>query len=193
MRKPFALLFIAGVLAVPLLAQPLPAASGQPQAAQTKPLPPDAASAEQLKKLFDVIGIQKQMQSLMTSLAGSMEQMIPSAAQLSEKQKAEMKALQTELFGKMMSPEFVSSYLDMMVPVYQLHFTKTDVDQIIAFYSSPTGQKFVNEQPLIVQEIFPMILPMMQQHMQEVMKDSNFEQRLKDIFTEDEKTETKPK
>jgi len=194
MKEKLATLFIVTALCFPILIQAAPAShGGQSQVPAAKALPPDAASPEQLKKLFEVIGIQKQMQSVMTSLASSMQQLMPASVQLSEKQKADMTKLQTELFGKMMSPEFISSYLDMLVPVYQLHFTKSDVDQIIAFYSSPAGQKFVNEQPLIVQEIFPKMMPMMQQHMQDVMREFNFEERMKEIFTENDKTQEKPK
>ncbi|HEY6249036.1 MAG TPA: DUF2059 domain-containing protein [Candidatus Angelobacter sp.] len=193
MKKTIALLLIAAVFSLPTFDRPMPAKAEQPQAAGAKPLPTDAASPEQLKKLFEVIGIQKQLQSIMTSMGANIEQMMPSAGQLSEKQKAEMSKLQAELFGKMMSPEFVDRYLDMMVPIYQLHFSKSDVEQITAFYSSPAGQKFVNEQPSIVQEVFPKVMPMMQQHMQDVMQQTNYEQRMKQIFAEEEKPATPPK
>lgn len=185
MKKIIGTVFVITTLCFPILAQAGPAnGSSQSQAPDTKALPPDAATPEQLKKLFDVIGMQKQMQSLMNSLADNMQQIMPSA-NLSDKQKADMAKLQAELFGKIMSPEFVNTYLSMMIPVYQAHFNKSDVDQIIAFYSSPAGQKFVNEQPLIVQEIFPKVMPMMQQHMQDVMKEMNFEERVKAIFADE--------
>ena len=194
MKRQIAALFFVTALLLPILTQAAPVNNGnQLQVSDTKALPPDAASPEQLKKLFDVIGMQKQMQSIMTSMADNLQQMFPAGAQLSEKQKADMARLQGELFGKIMSPEFVNSYLAMMIPVYQAHFNKSDVDQIIAFYSSPAGQKFVNEQPLIVKEILPKMMPMMQQHMQDVMKETNFEERMKAIFNDDDKAEQKPK
>lgn len=189
MKKTVAIVLLTAVFSLPTLAQP----AQQPQAANTPPLPADAASKDQLKKLFQVIGVQKQMQSIVTSMANNLEQMMPPVGQLSEKQKAEVSKLESELFGKMMSPEFVDSYLDMMAPVYQRHFSKSDVDQIIAFYSSPAGQKFVNEQPAIMQEIFPKVVPMMQQHMQDIMKETNFDQRMKEIVNESDKPEEKPK
>lgn len=186
MKKPAAALFVTIALCFSIFAQATPANSGNPpQVSDTKTLPADAASPEQLKKLFDVTGLQKQMQSVMNSLANNMQQMMPSA-NLSEKQKADLAKLQAELFDKIMSPEFVNTYLSMMIPIYQAHFNKSDVDQIITFYSSPAGQKFVNEQPLIVQEIFPKVMPMMQQHMQDVMKETKFEERMKAIFADDQ-------
>jgi len=158
-----------------------------------KPVPADAASKEQLMKLFDVLGVNKQIQSVVDSMAKTMQQMMPSTPQMSDKQKEEMSRLQGELFSKMMSPEFIHNYLELMVPIYQQHFTKSDVEQMITFYSSPVGKKFVNEQPLITQETFPKIMPLMQQHLQDVMKETNFEQRVREIFAEEEKPPSKPK
>lgn len=193
MKKTIAILFIAAALGFSMFAQPAAPKGEQPQASDTRPLPPNAASKEQLQKLFEVIGVQKQMQSVLTSMASNMAEMMPHGGELSEKQKADMSKLQAALFGKMMSPEFMQSYFEMLVPVYQQHFTKTDVDQIIAFYSSPAGQKFVNEQPLIIQEIFPKVMPMMQQHMQEVMRETHYEDRLKEILAEGDKGQGNPK
>jgi hypothetical protein len=39
-----------------------------------------------------------------------------------------------------------------VVPVYQKHLTKSDLAAIIAFYSSPAGQKVLNEMPAIMSE-----------------------------------------
>ena len=189
------ILFLIALAGFPAFAQQPSSANipDQAKAAGTQQLPPDAASKEQLMKLFEVIGVQKQMQSVVNSMADAMQQMMPANIQLSDKHKDEMSKLQAELFSKMMSPEFMNSYLEMMVPVYQVHFTKSDVVQITAFYSSPAGQKFVNEQALITQEIFPKLMPMMQQHMQEVIKETNFEQRMKQIFAEEERPTGPPK
>ena len=52
-------------------------------------------------------------------------------------------------FQKETRPE---SFVELVVPVYQKHFTSAEIDQLIAFYQSPIGQKLVKEQPAIVQE-----------------------------------------
>ena len=194
MRK-ISSLFLAAALTFPVFAQQTTPKTSAPQTSSTaaKPAPADASSKEQLMKLFDVLGVNKQIQSVVDSMAKTMQQMMPSVPQMSDKQKEEMSRLQGELFSKMMSPEFIHNYLELMVPIYQQHFTKSDVEQMITFYSSPVGQKFVNEQPLITQETFPKIMPLMQQHLQDVMKETNFEQRVREIFAEEEKPPSKPK
>jgi hypothetical protein len=54
--------------------------------------------------------------------------------------------------------------LDAMVPVYQKHFTKGDVDALVAFYSGPTGQKLLNEMPAIMGEAMQAMMPLMQKN-----------------------------
>ena len=39
-----------------------------------------------------------------------------------------------------------------MIPIYQRHLTKTDLDAVIAFYSSPVGQRLLKETPVITSE-----------------------------------------
>ena len=39
-----------------------------------------------------------------------------------------------------------------VVPVYQKHLTRSDVRALVAFYSSPPGQKILREQPAMVRE-----------------------------------------
>ena len=52
--------------------------------------------------------------------------------------------------------------LDSMVPIYQKHFTKGDVDALVAFYSTPTGQKMINEMPAITAEAIRAMMPLIQ-------------------------------
>jgi hypothetical protein len=42
--------------------------------------------------------------------------------------------------------------IDVMIPVYQKHLTKGDVDALVAFYSSPTGEKVLTEMPAMMSE-----------------------------------------
>ena len=46
----------------------------------------------------------------------------------------------------------VDEMLDAMIPIYQKHLTKSDLESILAFYSSPAGQKLLHEQPAMMQE-----------------------------------------
>jgi uncharacterized protein len=62
--------------------------------------------------------------------------------------------------------------LKILETVYEKHFTKGDMDAMVAFYSSPTGQKLMLEQPEITAESMqasaPILKKLMDQNRQEI-------------------------
>lgn len=46
----------------------------------------------------------------------------------------------------------VDDMVNAVVPIYQKHLTKSDLEAITAFYSSPPGQKILKEMPAIMSE-----------------------------------------
>jgi hypothetical protein len=64
--------------------------------------------------------------------------------------KDEIEAFRQEilsLFDRAM-PQFAAS----MKPIYKKHFDEADIDAMIAFYETPTGQKAIRKLPMLVQE-----------------------------------------
>lgn len=55
--------------------------------------------------------------------------------------------LETELLQTSMD-----DFVEMLVPVYQNHFTKEDLYQLIEFYKSPIGKKYSENAPYIMKE-----------------------------------------
>jgi hypothetical protein len=55
--------------------------------------------------------------------------------------------------------------LQAMVPAYQKHFTKGDMDALVAFYSAPTGQKIMQELPAVMAEGMEAMTPIMRKSM----------------------------
>lgn len=72
--------------------------------------------------------------------------------------------------------------LDAEIPVYQKHFTKGDVQALIVFYSSPTGQKMMRELPAIMSETMESIMPMIQKQVEGIRTrvEQEFAQALQD-------------
>jgi hypothetical protein len=60
----------------------------------------------------------------------------------------------------------IDEILQATIPVYQKHWTKGDVDNLIAFYSTPTGQKMLKEMPQTMAEAMQAMRPVMQKHME---------------------------
>ena len=81
----------------------------------------------------------------------------------------------------------MDAMLDDMIPIYQRHFSKTDIDAMSAFYASPTGQKMMREMPALTSESMQASYARMQKQMDAMM------QRAEQIVKEDqEKQKSKP-
>jgi len=46
----------------------------------------------------------------------------------------------------------VDELLDAVVPIYQKHFSKSDLDAVLVFYMSPPGQRMLQEMPALMTE-----------------------------------------
>lgn len=77
--------------------------------------------------------------------------------------------------------------LQAMVPVYQKHFTKGDIDQLVAFYSTPTGQKLVRELPAITAEAMQAMMPIMSKSMEAMTQ--NLQEQVAEMV---QQAQTKP-
>jgi len=134
----------------------------------------DEPSKEDVKRLFDLMASRDQMRQLMT-------QMVAQMRSLSRQQiKREHPAVSDADLARAdrQSDEFVKTFpleemLNDMVPVYQKHFSKSDIDGLIAFYSSPTGQKFLHEMPTVTAETMQVLYPRIQAAMEAAMKQSD--------------------
>jgi uncharacterized protein len=60
--------------------------------------------------------------------------------------------------------------LQAMVPAYQKHFTKGDMDALTAFYSSPAGQKVMREMPGLMADSMEIMMPIISKHVEKVAR-----------------------
>jgi uncharacterized protein len=79
-----------------------------------------------------------------------------------------------DMFKSMPFDEIIQA----MIPAYQKHFTHGDIEALNAFYSSPVGQKFLQESPEVTAEAMQDMVPIMtkwsqqwQERMHQEMKD----------------------
>jgi hypothetical protein len=77
-----------------------------------------------------------------------------------------------------------------MVPTYQKHFTKGDIDSLVAFYSSPVGQKLLREMPAIMGEAMEAMMPIMRQHMDAM--NQRLQQEVADMLKNSQKKPVQP-
>jgi uncharacterized protein len=139
------------------------------------------ATKEQIQKLFDVMQIRQQSHVMMDSVQKQMQAMSTQTIQARYPQitMAQL-ARATKISQEALKDLPLDAMLDDMIPVYQKHLTQTDADAMIAFYSSPTGQKLVQQMPEITQEAMQISYKRMQKQIDAVM------QRVEDSMKEDE-------
>lgn len=192
MRKYF-LLILAVAISAPVWAQQ-PAMQSASSTTSPGQLPADAATREQLLKLFDVLEVTQQMKNMMDAMGKAVQANLPAFDTLSAQQKADLDKVNQELYSKMMDSDMISTMLDQMIPVYQQHFTHADVDAIINFYSSAVGQKLLHEQPQMMQELMPRLMAKAQEKAETVLKEMDYNRRVQQIMDKGRaQTGTNPK
>jgi uncharacterized protein len=137
----------------------------------TVSIAPDAASREDVKKLFDVMASRQQMAQMMQQVYAQMRRM-----NRDELKKKHPDVTEAELASMdRRSEEFIKNFpldemLNDMVPIYQKHFTKSEIDALSAFYSSPAGQKFLHEMPAVTAETMRAVYPKIEEEVDAALK-----------------------
>jgi hypothetical protein len=117
-----------------------------------------AASAEPPTKeevlhFLDLMQIRSRMVQMIDGMKGGMKtgakaglkEQLPNAT---PEQLAKVDAVAETVFKDFPIDEIV----DAIIPIYQRHLTKADLESVIAFYSSPAGQRLLKEQPAMMAE-----------------------------------------
>jgi len=61
----------------------------------------------------------------------------------------------------------VDEITEAMIPAYQKYFTKSEIEAMNTFYSSPIGQKVLQELPAVMQESAQAAMPIMSKYLSE--------------------------
>ena len=135
------------------------------------------ASKEDVEKYLQVMNSRDMMTKMADAMSKPIHEMIHQQY-LKDKDKlppdfeARMNKRMDEMFKNFPWDEI----LDSMVPVYQKHFTKGDMDTFVAFYSTPTGQKMLRELPAITAETMQTMMPLLQKNLESMNR--NLEQEI---------------
>jgi hypothetical protein len=128
-----------------------------------------AATKEDVQRYFDAMHLHEMITQMFDAMAKPMHQMV-------HDQYVKDKDKLPDDFEEQMNKQMDSMFKDMpwdemiqaMVPAYQKHLTKGDLDAIIAFYSSPTGQKLLREMPAMTAESMQTMMPILQKYMEKM-------------------------
>lgn len=149
-------------------AAPSAPATQQPAADAALVPPEQQATREQLTKLFDVMRLRQQFDSMTRMMPAIVQQQvheqmaemaaaIPGGKQLSPQQQEAFDKLTSKYLQKANTLYPADEMMDDAMKVYQHHMSRTDVDAYIAFYSSQPGQHLLDAQPVIMKEYMPVV------------------------------------
>jgi hypothetical protein len=143
------------------------------------------AAKEDIQHLFEVMQIHQQMRQVMDATMKQQTAMIHETLKKRYPQTSADKIARADrLIADTMKDMPMDAILDDMIPIYQRHFSKTDIDAMSTFYASPTGQKMMQEMPALTSESMQASYARMQKQMDAMMK------RAEQIVKEDQE---KPK
>jgi uncharacterized protein len=91
-----------------------------------------------IRKLLKITGSGELGTQVMHQMVGSMKKAMP---QVPEK-----------FWGDFMKEVRTEELVDLIVPIYDRNLSQDDVKELIKFYETPTGKKFVSVLPKITQE-----------------------------------------
>lgn len=137
---------------------------------------------EQLAKLFEVMRLREQMQSMRQMVPSMVQQQIqsamsqteanlPAGTKLTREQRAGMEKVMSKYVGKAMDLYPADEMQTDMTAIYQRHLSRDDVDGLIAFYSSAAGQHLLDAQPVIAQEYMPLVMGKVSERSQAMTKE----------------------
>jgi hypothetical protein len=129
--------------------------------------PSDLATKEDIQRMFDVMQARRNADAMFNNFKQQIPSMISSVVtkqlpNATAEQKAQMDAFITDMMQKVYSNVPFEEMLQAQIPIYQRHFTRAEIQQMIQFYSSPVGQKFLTEMPTVVSESMQASFPIMQ-------------------------------
>jgi len=129
------------------------------------------ASRADVQTYFEAVRSHEQVEKMMDAMLQPMHQMIHDQFDKDrDKLPADFEERETKILDGMIKNMPMDDMIQAMIPVYQKHFTKGDINAMLAFYSSPTGQKLLRDMPAITAETMSVIMPTMQRYISEMQE-----------------------
>lgn len=144
------------------------------------------ATKEDVERYLQAINYHDMLNKMIEAMAQPMHQMVhEDYMKDKDKLPADFEAQTNQKVDTMMKNMPWDEMTQAMVPSYQKHFTKGDMDSLTAFYTSPTGEKVLREMPAIMAESMQTMMPIMRKHMEAV--NQSLQQQIADMLRQSQK------
>jgi hypothetical protein len=179
---------LVAVLTVSLAAAPLAFAQAQADEAKAPTVVPvdQQPTASQLDRLFDVMRIKDQLAATTKMMPQLVQQQMAQELEGLQKDRPELAKLTPaqkeaagKVVGKYMGQAMTLINSDEMIAdmkaIYQRHLTGNDVENLITFYGSPTGQHILDMVPVVMKEFMPNFMQKIQTKMRPLIAEMSKE------------------
>jgi len=127
------------------------------------------ATKEDVQKYLELMHSREMFQQTMEAMSKPLHQMIHEQFEKDrDKLPPDFEARMNKMMDDMLQGMPYDQIQEKMVPVYQKHLTEGDLNALIAFYSSPTGQKMLKEMPSLMADTMQVTMPLIRDHVQKV-------------------------
>jgi hypothetical protein len=146
------------------------------------------ASKEDVERYLQAINYQDMLNKMIGVMSAPMHQMVHEQYMKDrDKLPPDFEAKTNQRVDAMIKDMPWDDMTQAMVPSYQKHFSKGDMDTLTAFYTSPTGEKVLREMPAIMAESMQTMVPIMQKHMEAVNR--SVQQQIAGMLKQSQKTQ----
>jgi uncharacterized protein len=127
----------------------------------------DPAKRADILHLLDLMGTKTAIARMGPTLMAQMEQFSHDDAS-----SAQQKRLMQDTMARMQARIDSGAFEDLYVTIYDKYFTADDIRQLIQFYESPIGRKFVDKQADITNDVFAESIQWIQENAAAIKADS---------------------
>jgi uncharacterized protein len=131
------------------------------------------ATKADIDRYFDAMHVRDMTKNMMDAMSQQVRKMMHDQLQKTPSLPPDAAEQMDKFYDKIWADMPINDLLDAMEPVYAKHFTKGDIDALIAFYSTPVGKKMLAEMPAITQEAMQASFGVTQKYMDHVMEQVN--------------------
>jgi uncharacterized protein len=128
------------------------------------------ASKADIDRYYQAMHAREMMINTMDVVSKQMRQMMHDQLHKVPNLPPDAEEKMNKMYDDMLKNAPLDDMLDAMEPVYEKHFTKGDIDALIAFYSTPVGHKMLVELPAITQEAMQASSGIIRKYMDQTMQ-----------------------
>jgi uncharacterized protein len=124
------------------------------------------ATREDVERYLQAIHSHDMMKQMVRAMSAPMHKLIHEQFEKDkDKLPADFEARMQKFMDDSLNEMPFDEMMQAMIPAYQKHFSKGDINSLVAFYGSPTGQKVLRELPAIMAEAMEAMTPIMRKQM----------------------------